>query len=193
MREHLDANGSGIGTGSAGRIGGSVEIYGGTVVASCVSTKGAAGGSGIGGGLGSSGANVSISGGTVTASCESVDGTACVAGIGGYAGSSIDIAISGGRIKVPGTARIDRTAKITGGLFADGEPEDNKVYGVTPVEGFAVYDSGDADYPFTVAGLTGDFQVDGGEPGADYSYDYPSSTLKILTDRPPVRPHARRR
>ena len=54
---------------------------------------------------------------------------------------------------------------------------------MTPVEGFAVYDSGDADYPFTVAGLTGDFKVEGGEPGTDYSYEYKSSTLKILTGK----------
>lgn len=178
-----NALGAGIG-GGGGDSAGSIEITGGTVTALCKSFPFDALGAGIGGGYVGSGSDIKISGGTVTASCESVDGTACVAGIGGYAGSSIDIAISGGRIKVPGTARIDRTAKITGGLFADGEPEDNKVYGVTPVEGFAVYDSGDADYPFTVAGLTGDFQVDGGEPGADYSYDYPSSTLKILTGKP---------
>ena len=178
-----NALGAGIG-GGGGDSAGNIEITGGTVTALCKSFPFDALGAGIGGGYVGSGGDIKISGGTVTASCESVDGTACVAGIGGYAGSSIDIAISGGRIKVPGTARIDRTAKITGGLFADGEPEDNKVYGVTPVEGFAVYDSGDADYPFTVAGLTGDFKVEGGEPGTDYSYEYKSSTLKILTDVP---------
>ncbi len=177
-----NALGAGIG-GGGGDSAGNIEITGGTVTALCKSFPFDALGAGIGGGYVGSGGDIKISGGTVTASCESVDGTACVAGIGGYAGSSIDIAISGGRIKVPGTARIDRTAKITGGLFADGEPEDNKVYGVTPVEGFAVYDSGDADYPFTVAGLTGDFKVEGGEPGTDYSYEYKSSTLKILTGK----------
>ena len=57
------------------------------------------------------------------------------------------------------------------------------MYGVTPAAGFAVYASGDADYPYVVTGLAGDFKVDGGERDVDYSYDYPSSTLQILTGK----------
>ncbi len=176
-------SGAGIG-GGAGDSAGSIEITGGTVTALCKSVPFDALGAGIGGGYVGSGGDIKISGGTVTASCESVNGSANVAGIGGYAGTSIGIAISGGRIKALGSTGIDRVAKITGGMFSDGDLGANTVYGVTPASGFAVHDSGDAGYPYAVAGAAGDFKVDGGTRGVDYSYDYPTSTLKVLTGIP---------
>ncbi len=194
----LQANGAGIG---AGLIGSNinVKVSGGTVNASCVSLGGPSNGAGIGGGSsGSRDSNVavSISGGTVTASCENAYGSVYGAGIGGgYYGPNDVLSISGGYIRASGYGsgigsgeRGSVDMSITGGLFADGKvdggPDGNKVYGVPPAEGFAVYASGDTGYPYAVAGLAGDFQVEGGVRGTDYSYEYKSSTLKILTDVP---------
>ena len=190
------ANGAGIGGGDG--IGGEVSISGGTVDASCESTQRDARGAGIGGGD-SAGGNVSISGGTVTASCRNVQGDIRGAGIGGgFCGSGGNVSISGGRISVVGEGGgigngghyegdpVD--VSITGGLFGDGKVDGNTVYGVTPAAGCLVLASSAADiaagYPYAVTGLAGDFKVDGGERDVDYSYDYPSSTLKILTGKP---------
>ena len=166
----------------------------GSLTAKCVSLTGNAQGAGIGGSGYAAAGKIAITGGEVTASCES-SGKEYGAGIGGGLGSyGGDIAISGGRIKAQSGSEKkigngfdyrgdDAAVSITGGLFADGNTGDNKVYDVPLAEGRSVYGSGDADYPYAV-GWTMDLQVEGGEPGVDYAYDYTTGVLSIDKEAP---------
>lgn len=196
------ADGAGIG-GGAGGSGGEISLSGGTVSGTCSSSD-ISDGAGIGGGSGGSVGKIYITGGTVNASSHSIrsvygagigggdrasggsvtisDGTVSATNIGG---NGSEVAISGGRI----TAEMGYdTVNITGGLFGRGSTSDNVVCNKTPAAGYHVFDNPDPAtkdaYPVEVDLATGDFKVEGGTWGTDYSFDRATGELSILTGQP---------
>jgi len=170
-------NGAGIGSGRYGN--GSVTINGGTVNAT-----GGVDGSGIGGGNRGNG-SVTINGGTVNAT-----GGSYGSGIGGGYRGNGSVTINGGYIKATageGAAAIGNgyygsgsTINITGGMFASGNAGGNKIYGITPSNGYAVFSSGNTTYPYQVCqAATVTFKANGGT-GDDYDQYIKKNTATAL-------------
>ena len=157
-----------------------VTINGGTI-----DVKGGSDAAGIGGGSGGIG-TVTINGGNVNAT-----GGSHGAGIGGgYVGNS-SVTISGGYIKTTagekataignGYRGSGSTINITGGMFASGDAGGNKVYGITPSNGYGVFSSGNATYPYQVCqAATVTFKANGGT-GNDYDQYIKNNTATALT------------
>ena len=192
----MSAYGAGIGGsctfvnsvgGCPSAAGGSyITIAGGIVTAqsySSVSSSYGHGGAGIGGGVSQDGSHITIAGGIVTAQSHGAGG----AGIGGASnGNGSDITIAGGYVSAAssqgsavGAGKGGRASSvsITGGYFADTSDDAvlrNKVYGVTPADGYEVMpNAGDDKGTYPVRVMTAasvDFVMSGGSPGraADY-------------------------
>ena len=159
---------------------GNITINGGTVNAT-----GGYGGAGIGGGNFGNG-SVTISGGTITAT-----GGDFAAGIGGGHRGNSSVTISGGYIEATagesataignGYYASGSTINITGGMFASGDAGGNKVYGITPSNGYGVFSSGNTTYPYQVCpAVTVTFKANGGT-GDDYDQYIKNNTATALT------------
>ncbi|MCD8397987.1 MAG: InlB B-repeat-containing protein, partial [Lachnospiraceae bacterium] len=123
--------------------GGTITINGGIIEAT-----GYGGGAGIGGGTSASSGTITINGGTVMATGGSSGG----AGIGGgQNGASGTITINGGYITATaggsgsaigaGSGGSTGTISITGGYFGTGDTDEDTVYGVNVVSGYAVIEN----------------------------------------------------
>ena len=174
-----NASGTGIGGGNRG-AGSYITVSGGVVTAETYGNRYSFG-AGIGGGSARAGSCIEISGGVVTARASGRHG-AYGAGIGGgQRGSGTDIRISGGYVSANSRNASAIGAEtngvmITGGYFADTSRDavtNNKVYGVTPADGYEVIANDGDDknaYPVRVTTISMDFAVSGGELGVDYEY-----------------------